>query len=158
MSGDFRCKVLGAYIPPDDFTTTEIITRARNELPHDIPLVLLGDLNADLSNPPEDDRAREVADDTMFALGLEDLILHFRSRQSNARGGTSRQVRERTWIHSQSRILSTDRRMFTNVAIRSPRLFPSDHCAIVGEMLPVPLRRHKSYQFVGQSAFLVAPA
>jgi hypothetical protein len=70
---------VGAYIPPGDYTTIDTITRAIKNMPSRLPIIILGDLNADILRP-HDDRAAQVA--SMAAdFGLEDLLRHFRQRK-----------------------------------------------------------------------------
>jgi hypothetical protein len=42
-------------------------------------------------------------------------------------------------------ILSTDRRIFSNVTIREPRHYTTDHYMILGILLSEPMKAHRSY-------------
>jgi hypothetical protein len=42
-------------------------------------------------------------------------------------------------------ILSTDRRIFSNVTIRGPRHYTTDHYMVLGILLSEPMKAHQSY-------------
>ena len=84
VTGHRRWAVVGAYIPPADVTTLENITQAFEAFPHGRQLLLLGDLNVNLSSP-RDKRGQTIATE-VATLGLEDLLLHFRQRRAFRHG------------------------------------------------------------------------
>lgn len=140
-----RWGVVGAYIPPSDLDTVEFITQAFEALPRALPPILLGDLNVDLDNP-RDERGQAIATE-MAGLGLEDLLLHFRQRRGFRHGMTWMQHRDGRTVQAHcDYILGTDRRMLTNVAIRNPRLFTSDHFMVQCSLLLNTSRRQSLYR------------
>jgi len=144
--GHARFGVVGAYVPPsdDDGTALEFVNQAMDGLPRGCQPLLLGDLNADLSNP-RDGRAQAVAAD-MASHALEDLLLHFRQRRGFRHGATWRQRRNDELVSSRcDYILGRDRRILANVSVRNPRLFASDHLLVLGELRSESQQRHSSY-------------
>jgi hypothetical protein len=82
----------------------------------------------------------------MASYGVEDLLLHFRQRRGFGQRFTWSQRRNEETISSRcDYILGCDRRMFTNVCLRNPRLFASDHLMVLGELESDTLRRNKTY-------------
>jgi endonuclease/exonuclease/phosphatase family metal-dependent hydrolase len=79
---------VGAYIPPIDTIALGTITTALEAMPPRLPLILMGDLNADIEWP-RDNRATEVAF-LAASFGLEDLMKYFRERERFRRGITWR--------------------------------------------------------------------
>jgi hypothetical protein len=76
-TGQKRYSCVGGYIPPKDESIIESIGKVFDSLPKG-PIILLGDLNANLNNP-RNDRGLKIA--TIVAdLGLEDLISHFNQK------------------------------------------------------------------------------
>jgi hypothetical protein len=99
VTGHVRYGIIGAYIPPDDISGVNFIAQANKALPQGLPLLLLGDLNADLASP-RDARSQEIAAE-MAAHGLEDILLHFRQRRRYCHGLTWRQEQsDRGWVRS----------------------------------------------------------
>jgi hypothetical protein len=113
-------------------------------LPKQNPYILLGDLNANLRYP-RDDRAIAVAA-TVASFGLIDMLGHFRQRKKFRHGMTwQMRRRERIIMSRCDYILSTDRRIFSNVTIREPRHYTTDHYMILGILLSEPMKAHRSY-------------
>jgi hypothetical protein len=151
-----RWGVVGAYIPPADLKTVEYITQAFEALPRAIPPILLGDLNVDLDNP-RDDRGQAIATE-VAGLGLEDLLLHFRQRRGFRHGKTWMQHRDGQTVRARcDYLLGTDRRMFSNVAIRDPRLFTSDHLMVQGSLLLHSSRRQSLAYVRARKRFPLQP-
>ena len=135
---------MGAYIPPADESTLEFIRQAMDSLPQWCKLLLLGDLNVNLVDLRED-RARAVAAD-LATYGFEDLLLQFRQRRGYRHGHTWKQHRDGTMVCSRcDYILGLDRRMFSNVCLKDPRLFTSDHLLVLGVLPASPARDHGRY-------------
>ena len=151
-----RWGVIGAYVPPSDLDTVEYIIQAFEALPRAIPPILLGDLNVDLDNP-RDERGQAITTE-MAVLGLEDLLLHFRLRRSYRHGMTYMQHRNGETVRARcDYLLGTDRRMFTNVSIRDPRLFTSDHLMVHGSLLLNSSRRHSLAYVRARKRFPLQP-
>ena len=133
VSGRRRWFIVGCYIAPDDAQTIERVVKALKEKPPGSALVVAGDLNTDLGEMDGDRRGAEISA-ALTEARLEDMTAHFlprkwrwgRERRTWAivRGGKA--VRSRT-----DYILGTDRRLFTNVAVRDPR-YNSDHYMVMG--------------------------
>jgi len=148
VSGWRRTPMIGGYIPPNDMTTLPHISAALSRFSEHRDakrLVLLGDLNVDLSYPDGDVRGTEIAD-LLSAQGFEDLLLHFKSTRRYSHGKTWWQDRQGGTIHSRcDYILGLDRRIFSKVCLKDPRCFTSDHLMIVGKLLSAPLSSNLSY-------------
>jgi hypothetical protein len=113
-------------------------------LPKNKPYILLGDLNANLRYP-RDDRAVAVAA-TVSSFGLIDMLGHFRQQDKFRHGMPWKmQQRERIIMSRCDYILSTDRRIFSNVTIREPIHYTTDHYMILGILLSEPMKAHRSY-------------
>ena len=124
---------MGCYIAPDDAQTIERVVKALKDKPPGSALVVAGDLNTDLGEVDGDRGGTEISA-ALTEAGLEDMATHFMPRQR--RWGRER----RTWamvrggkaVRSQTDyILGTDRRLFTNVAVRDPR-YNSNHYMVMG--------------------------
>jgi hypothetical protein len=143
VTGRRRVPIVGVYIPPGDLTTIEYLSRALDRFPQGNPVVL-GDLNVDLQSP-WDARGTEIAS-ALSGHGLEDMLLHFKSRQAFKQGKTWSMVRNGTSVDSRCNyLLGTDCRMFTNVQIKNPRCFSSDHLMILARMLSAPQWSNRRY-------------
>jgi hypothetical protein len=88
ITGIRRYACVGVYIPPSDTITVDTITTALKAMPPMLPLILMGNLNAEIERP-RDNRAKEVAF-LEESFGLEDLMRHFRQRERFRRGITWR--------------------------------------------------------------------
>ena len=80
VSGQQHTPIIGGYIPPNDMTTLPHINAALSHFSEHCDakcLVLLGDLNVDLSSLDRDERGTEIAD-VLSAHGFEDFLLHFK--------------------------------------------------------------------------------
>jgi hypothetical protein len=131
VTGERRFSCVGAYIPSGDTTTIENITIAIERLPRNNPLILFGDLNADILHP-HNDLSTEVAS-MAASFGLDDLIRHFKQKHRFRSGFTWRMRRGQRMVMSRcDSIFCTDRRIFKNVAIREPRHYSSDHYLVLG--------------------------
>jgi exonuclease III len=145
VSGKSRWILVGAYIPPSevDGTTISWIERATNGLNH--PLILLGDLNINIHQPPVGgyNKRQEDTLNLIASLGLTDLRRHFSQRTG---------WKEWTWSHKRADgfrdrnicdyILTQERSHFSNFQIRQPR-FDSDHRLIQGILSLQPERNTK---------------
>ena len=82
----------------------------------------------------------------MASFGLEDLLLHFKARRGFEHGKSWMQFRDGKMLRSRcDYLLGTDRRMFSNVCLRDPRLFTSDHYLILGELQSTKPRGNLAY-------------
>jgi exonuclease III len=142
-----RRPVIGAYIPPSDteLRSLEYILRALDTVEVGLDPILLGDLNSDLASPRTqwaDDIATEL-----LSRGLVDTLPLFKRRRRDAtwtwrqpRGPDDSEIRSRC-----DYILSTERNLFTKVAVRDPRHFVSDHFMVMAEMPTAPMSRCTAY-------------
>ena len=138
--------IVGCYLAPDDTSTMERVVKVLRSRPRVAELLVAGDLNANLAAPEGDRRAEGIAA-TLATEGLEDMAQHFLPQES-------RWCRDqRTWgvlrngREVQSRtdyILGTDRRLFSNVAVREPR-HNSEHYMVLGCLPSSPLTDQKRY-------------
>jgi exonuclease III len=143
VSGPRRTLIIGAYIPPGDRNTIEFVHQAANRR-LDLPIMLMGDLNVDLSDLLTA-RAADIAA-LIASLGLIDLLSHFYQRRRHGNRATWHQNRGMETLYSRcDYILGTDRRFFRNVQIKQPRLFTSDHFLLLGELLSEPLGANRRY-------------
>jgi hypothetical protein len=60
VTGHVWYGIIRAYIPPDDISGVNFIAQAKEALTQGLPLLLIGDLNADLASPQEA-RLQEIA-------------------------------------------------------------------------------------------------
>jgi len=109
VSGRRRYALVGLYIPPEDSTTMMKAQQVLNPLEDRRDLIVMGDLNVNLSSP-EGARATEIAL-SLASFGLLDLHQHFRSGRM---GGTPwQQQRGGRVVGSRpDYILSKDRKPF----------------------------------------------
>ena len=145
-TGARRWYIVGCYIAPDDNLTMERVVEALRSRPGRAELLVAGDLNANLA-ATEGDRRAEDTTATLATKGLEDMAQPFLPRES-------RRCRDwRTWgilwngreVWSRTDyILSTDSRLFRNVAVRDP-WHNSDHYMVLGCLPSFPLTEHKRY-------------
>ena len=80
VSGQQCTPIIGGYIPPNDMTTLPHINAALSHFSEHCDakcLVLLGELNVDLSSQDRDKRGTEIAN-VLSAHGFEDFLLHFK--------------------------------------------------------------------------------
>jgi hypothetical protein len=113
-------------------------------LPKQNPYIVLGDLKANLRYP-RDNMAVAVAA-TVRSFGLVDMLGHFRQRKKFRHRMTwQMRRRERIMMSRYDTILSTYRRIFSNVTIREPRHYTTDHYMILGILLSEPIKAHRSY-------------
>jgi exonuclease III len=155
VTGKRRFSCVGAYIPPGDTTTIDNITIAIERLPRNNPIILLGDLNADILHP-QNDRSTEVAS-MAASFGLDDLLRHFKQKHRFRSGFTWRMRRGQGMVMSRcDSIFCTDRRIFKNVAIREPRHYSSDHYLVLGIIMSESLCAHRSYS-KGRKRFPLSP-
>jgi exonuclease III len=116
VTGKLCFSCVGAYIPPGDTTTIDNIKIAIERLPRNSPLILLGDLNADILHP-QNDRSTEVAS-MAASFGLDDLLRHFKQKHRFRSGFTWRTRRGQGTVMSRcDSIFCADRQIFKNVAI-----------------------------------------
>ena len=143
VTGFRRHPMIGAYIPPNDLTTLDFIDEAMERYKDSEDIILLGDLNADLSNP-RDGRSAQVSDQ-MATYGFDDMLRHFKQRGRYTSLATWRQRRHYGLVTARcDYVLARDRRMFTNVAIRQPRK-DSDHNMIVATLRSAPIAQNRAY-------------
>lgn len=128
MSGEQRTLLIGAYRPPNSLADLAYLEEALQRYPKCTP-ILMGDLNIDLSKTNH--RAQENTN-LLSACGLIDLLPHFTQRDKNRSLHTYCQTQknsatkqEETVSSRCDHILSTDRRLFSNVAIREPPNTPT---------------------------------
>ena len=77
VSGNSRYGIVGAYVPPNDTTTTMHIAAALRRFSRQRKVILVGDFNLDLDSI-ESDRDMEIAN-TLADSGLLDMHHHFKS-------------------------------------------------------------------------------
>jgi exonuclease III len=132
-SGQKRWLLIGAYIPPNEVSneTVSFIQEAHLRQPL-LPVILLGDLNVDFRTTNMTS-AREASIAGLVAnLGVEDMLKHFKQTKRHKNGDTWRMNRQDQIVQSRcDYIMAEDRREFLAVKITSPRLFDSDHKAVV---------------------------
>ena len=110
-------------------------------------LMVAGDFNVDIMAPEGDRRAENIATDLATA-GVEDMAQHFmpRRRRWNRYRRTWDMRRKGLVVRSRTDyILGTDRRLFTNVAVRDPR-HNTDHYMVLGCLPGAPLEATRQYQ------------
>lgn len=147
VSGARRWLVIGAYIPPneDDGRTLEHVSAAQGRRPR-LPVILLGDLNVDFSSIPEGARRGTGIATAVASLGVEDMARHFQQSRRHRGGYTWKMTRQNEKIYGRcDYIMADDRRYFSSVRIVSPRLYDSDHFAVVGVLSARPQREHRQY-------------
>ena len=126
VSGTKRHPLVGAYIPPADVSTLEFIELALNRFSTGPAPILLGDLNVNL-RAPQGARENQIAA-LVASYGLFDLLPNFKQRRRYGDGATWSQHRDGEVVKGWcDYILGTDRRMFSNVCLRDPQCFSSDH-------------------------------
>jgi hypothetical protein len=133
VKGQCQIPVMGACIPPADESTLEFIRQSMDSLPQLSKLLLLGDLNVNLADL-RDDQAHAVATD-LATYGFEDLLLQFGQHRGYRHGHTWKQHRDGTMVCSHcDYILGLDWHMFSNMCLKDPRLFTSDHLLVPGAL------------------------
>lgn len=143
VTGYRRVPCVGVYIPPNDLTTLEFLLQALDRFQNRDPIVL-GDLNIDMQSP-RDAREVEIAG-ALSARGLEDMLKHFKQSRGFRHGNSWRQFRGGRLESSRcDYILGSDRRLFSNMQLKDPRCFSSDHWLIRGELLSAPLASNHRY-------------
>lgn len=150
VSGRKRWTIVGAYIPPseEDNSTLDCIQTATSRL--DSPLILLGDLNVDIHQIPNQgyNQRQEETLALIASLDLSDLKRHFTPRK--------RIERWKEWTWSQKRndgtrirsvcdyILTQERSQFRYFQLKEPR-FDSDHRLLHAKLQLNPIEEHRSY-------------
>ena len=138
VTAEVRWFVVGCYIPPSDDSALDDIRGAVQHAPEGCQLLVLGDLNVNLS-AGQTERDAAVAD---FADGedLVDLSRHFRVRKAPGNKGrdigrwTWRMKREGRVIRSQpdyALVREKNKRWFRGLRLRTPRRHGSDHRAVI---------------------------
>ena len=156
VSGTKRHPLVGAYIPPADVSTLEFIELALNRFSTGPAPILLGDLNVNL-RAPQGARENQIAA-LVASYGLFDLLPNFKQRWRYGDGATWSQHRDGEVVKGWcDYILGTDRRMFSNVCLRDPQCFSSDHYMVKGLLLSAPLHRNRRYLNGRQRYPLKAP-
>jgi exonuclease III len=147
-SGQKQWLLIGAYIPPTEMTneTVNSIHEAHMRQPL-LPVLLLGDLNVDFRSTNMN-TAREASIAGLVAnLGVEDMLSHFKQTKRHKRGDTWKMSRQEQVIHSRcDYIMAEDRREFLAVKITNPRLFDSDHHAVIGTLKARPKQDNRLYK------------
>jgi hypothetical protein len=136
-SGQKRWLVIGAYIPPSETSNATVnrVQEAHMRQPL-LPVILLGDLNVDFRTT-NTTSARDASIAGLVAnLGVEDMLNHFKQAKKHRHGDTWRMTRmtgqEQQTVQSRcDYIMAEDRREFLAVNITSPRLFDSNHQAVI---------------------------
>jgi hypothetical protein len=88
VNGRKRYLCVGDYILPSDNSTFETIQHALDKLPKHNPIILLGDLNADINNPH--DNATIDVEALVSMSGIEDMVRHLKQRHIYRKGNTWR--------------------------------------------------------------------
>ena len=115
--------IVVCYLAPDDTLTIKSVLAAINELPRGAKLMVVGDLNTNLSEPEGDRRVEEILA-TLATDGIHDMSGHFlprwhswlRDRRTWIIIRAGREVRSRT-----DYIMMMDHRLFWNESVRDPR-------------------------------------
>lgn len=150
VSGRKKWRLVGAYIPPgeEDGTTLDCV-QAAAAISSELPLILLGDLNADLKRMIEQDyttsnnRKNETAA-LVASLALEDLNQHFVQR-SGVGDWTWSMRREGKRIFSRcDYILASDPHSFRALRMKDPR-YDSDHRMLLGVLKLESKKQHQRY-------------
>jgi len=148
VTGWCRIPVVGGYIPPSDQSTLPHMIAAMDRFRTHRSgkrMIVFGDFNVDLSDPNQDTRGSEIID-AFTTHGLEDLLLHFKPRERYSHRQTWWQDRGGFTIRSRcDYILGSDRRMFSNVYLKDPRCFTSDHYMVVGRITSATRSQNCSY-------------
>jgi hypothetical protein len=117
-----------------------------------LPVILLGDLNVDFRSTNMTS-AREASIAGLVAnLGVEDMLNHFKQAKRHKRGDTwriMRSTRQEEQQLVQSRcdyIMAEDRREFLAVNITSPRLWDSDHQAVIAVLQTRSKKENNQYK------------
>ena len=122
-TGERRWHIVGVYVAPDDEVTTETVIAAIGQKPPGAELMVAGDFNVDILAPERNRRAENIATD-LATVGVEDMTQHFmprRRRWSRDRRTWDMRRKGQVVRSRTDYILGTDRRLFTNVAVRDPR-------------------------------------
>jgi hypothetical protein len=108
------------------------------------PKLVLGDLKADLNNP-RNERATTVAT-AMADLGLENLYGHFYHKSEHREGFTWHMRRDNKTIKARcDDILGSERGILTNIQLKDPRHYTSDHFMVLGSVSSAPNQDNVSY-------------
>ena len=93
---------VGYYIPPNNLSTLPHVVQAWNKCPSGHTPILLGNLNINLCNPP-DNRDKQIAKAVEDVMSVCDLSNHFLQRSHSLTRGrwTWRMRRGRRWIFYQ---------------------------------------------------------
>ena len=127
--------VVGAYVLPNDLPTVNWITQVLACKPKGVGKMLVGDLNACLTNPR--DQQEEQLATVLAGHGLTDQARHLSPRRKYRTEGnwTWRMWREGRPISGRGYyILGTTRHYFSMVGLREPRT-PPDHRMVLGVLL-----------------------
>jgi exonuclease III len=147
VSGDQCTLLIGAYLPPNSIADLAYLEEALQRYPKYTP-ILMGDLNIDLSKTNH--RAQEITN-LLSMYGHIDLLPHFKHRENHSlhtyyQTQKNSSTKQKEAVSSRcDYILSTDRCLFSNVAIREPRLFTSDHRLVIAKYLVRPTEYHRQY-------------
>jgi hypothetical protein len=124
-------------------STIKFVNEAYNSLPRG-PNLVLGDLNADLNNP-RNERATTVAT-AMAYLGLKNLYGHFCHKRKHEEGFTWQMRRDNKAIKVRFEyILGSERGILTNIQLKDPHRYTSDHFMAVGSVYSAPKQDNESY-------------
>jgi hypothetical protein len=123
-SGDQHALLLiGVYLPPNSLADLAYLEAAPQCFPK-YPPIIMGDLNIDLSKTNH--HAQEITN-LLSMYGLINLLPHFKQRHRNRFLHTYFQTRKNSETKKEETVssrcdymLSTDHRLFSNVAIRQP--------------------------------------
>ena len=148
-SGRKAWTIIGAYIPPSetDGFTLAAIRAARDSAPARRPVIMMGDLNVDLTNiRTGDGEARRLETAALVdSLELVDVQRHFRIRKWNEGSWTWSMRRNGTRIRSRCDYILTDSYSdFTRYRILTPRL-DTDHRMITGYLKLDCREEHRKY-------------
>jgi exonuclease III len=149
VSGRKKWRLVGVYIPPgeEDGSTLEC-AQAAAAVSSDLPLILLGDLNADLkcvsgTGATTNDSLNEVAA-LVASLAAIDLNQQFLQRRGIGDWTWSMRREGRRIFSRCDYILATDPNNFRAFRIKNPR-YESDHRMLVGILRTDSKRQHRRY-------------
>ena len=141
VTAEVRWYVVGCYIPPSDLSTLDAVRGAVQQMPDGCQLLVLGDLNANLS-VQHTERDAAVAD-FLDGEDLVDLSRHFRVRMKPGRKGRDRGIwtwrieRDGTPVQSQPDyvlVREKNKRWVRKLRLRTPRRHGSDHRSVIVTM------------------------
>ena len=144
VTGSTSIPLVGAYLPPSHLDDLPHLENALNRFRHRTNYLLLGDLNADITQM--DSPRNQAIASILTAFGLEDMLLNFQQPKAHRSRTTWHQTRQgRPYSSRPDYILSCDRRNFKKVSIKNPRHFSSDHYMIIADWYGSTPTSHSRY-------------